>query len=376
MLAFAGCEPPIDENLDDKGDKTEQPGGGEENPNGGNGTTDEGGENPDEGDKSDGGAENKDPDDGGDDNGSGGWGDEGSDEGELPDDSDNDGSKPKNNQLWYTSADGAIIHPFSGPAIPDNCSFGVDVVSNSYEGDKWVITFAGPIRKIAEYAFSGCTRLTGVTMPDSVTAIEMYSFNDCINLSEVNFPGIEVVVRDYAFGGCEALRKINISGKAYFGIGAFWGCENLVSINVPKWSDQYISYETFRYCSSLTSITLPDGLTSIGDAAFDWCTSLSSVTMGDKVQDIGRLAFAYCESLREITIPGRVDDIGEWAFRDCVNLQSIYCRPTTPPDVDGIEVFLNNGQGRKIYVPTESVDAYKNAPIWSYYADAIEGYNF
>lgn len=81
-------------------------------------------------------------------------------------------------------------------------------------------------------------------------------------------------------------------------------------------------------------------------------------------------------ALQASIFPNRVRTIGERAFCDCSSLKSVYCTATTPPALNGNYVFDNNGSGRKIYVPAESVDAYKSAKLWSEYASAIEGYNF
>ena len=96
----------------------------------------------------------------------------------------------------------------------------------------------------------------------------------------------------------------------------------------------------------------------------------------DAVTTIGVEAFAYCSSLTSVTIPDSVTMIGDYAFDHCSSLTSVYCKAITPPALGRAHVFDNNGSGRKIYVPTESVEAYKSAEGWSDYADAIVGYNF
>ena len=98
------------------------------------------------------------------------------------------------------------------------------------------------------------------------------------------------------------------------------------------------------------------------------------VTEND-ITSIGERAFYNCISLTSITIPNTVTFIGFDAFRSCKSLTSVYCKAATPPSLDA-DVFYYNGSGRKIYVPTESVEAYKSARNWSGYADAIEGYEF
>ena len=136
-----------------------------------------------------------------------------------------------------------------------------------------------------------------------------------------------------------------------------------------------IGYEAFYGCSSLTSITIPDSVTSIGDYAFYNCTSLTRVTIGNSVTSIGRYAFYGCTSLTSVTIPDSVTSIGDYAFYNCTSLTSVYCKSTTPP-AGGSSMFYGNASGRKIYVPRNSVSAYKAKLYWSYYADYIEGYDF
>ena len=109
--------------------------------------------------------------------------------------------------------------------------------------------------------------------------------------------------------------------------------------------------------------------------AFQDCSSLTSVTIPDSVTTIGAWAFRGCSSLTSVTIPDSVTAIEYYAFYSCSSLTSIYCKAITPP-AGGASMFSSNASDRKIYVPTESVEAYKSASRWSIYADSIVGYNF
>ena len=155
---------------------------------------------------------------------------------------------------------------------------------------------------------------------------------------------------------------------------AFWKCSSLTSITIPE-SVTLIGECAFYGCSSLTSVTIPNSVTSIGMYAFSYCRGLTSINIPDSVTSIGQAAFFNCDSLTSVTIPDSVTSIGNYAFYGCHSLKEVYCKATTPP-TGGDYMFDYNASGRKIYVPTESVDAYKSAEYWSYYKYYIVGYDF
>lgn len=132
-----------------------------------------------------------------------------------------------------------------------------------------------------------------------------------------------------------------------------------------------IGDNAFYNYTSLTSITIPSGVTSIGQSAFFNSTSLTSVTIPNSVTSIGSQAFSYCSSLTSITISNSVTLIGEQAFYNCTSLTSVTVKATTPPTLRS-GVFSGTHSSLVIYVPAESVDAYKAASGWSTYADKIQ----
>ena len=148
----------------------------------------------------------------------------------------------------------------------------------------------------------------------------------------------------------------------------FNGCTQLVT--APTLIGE-ISINAFYRCSGLTSVTIPNSVTSIEKYAFCRCSGLTSVTIPNSVTSIGEWAFYECSGLTSVNIPDSVTNIKYCAFYCCLSLTSVYCNPTTPP-ILGQYVFTINSSIRKIYVPSESVSAYKSAANWSEYADSIE----
>ena len=111
--------------------------------------------------------------------------------------------------------------------------------------------------------------------------------------------------------------------------------------------------------------------TSIAQLVFDSCTSLTSVNIPNSVTTIGDNAFRGCNGLTSVTIPNSVTVIGNYAFSGCRGLTSVTIQATIPPTLGGTSVF-NNTNNCPIYVPAESVDAYKTATNWSSLADRIQ----
>ena len=326
-----------------------------------------------------------------------------------------------NNEIWYTSTDGNIVEPY------DTSVFGATIVSSTYENGKGVITFDGKVTSIGYAAFYNCYTLTSITIPDGVTSIGDRAFNRCDELTSVDIsdnvteigerafwgctrltsfygkfasddnrcliidgvlnsfarrnltsytiPNSVTSIGKHAFDGCDKLKSITIPDSVKsIGKSAFSGCNQITNINISN-SVIEIGEGAFYACYNLPSINIPNNVTSIEDNVFFGCNKLTYITIPDNVTSIGKNAFDNCHNLTNITIGNSVTSIGEEAFAYCFALKEVYCKPTTPP-TGGSYMFSYNASGRKIYVPTASVDAYKAAEGWSDYASYIEPYNF
>ena len=290
---------------------------------------------------------------------------------------------PKNAKILYTSSDGEVVMPNATDV------FGANIVSNTNENGKGVIIFDAPITSIGENAFYNCERLTSVTIPDGVTWIGHEAFYGCNSLTSVHITDLSAWCKidfgDYYANPLYYAKKLYLNNSEVTNLTipsditeikkyAFRDCSSLTSVTIGN-SVTSIGERAFQYCSSLTSVTIGNSVNSIVNDAFAGCTSLTSVTIPDSVTEIGSAVFWKCSSLTSVTIGNGVTEIGAQAFQSCSSLTSVYCKPTNPPAGDQY-MFDQNASGRKIYVPYNSVDAYKSAEYWSKYAFDIIGYDF
>ena len=156
---------------------------------------------------------------------------------------------------------------------------------------------------------------------------------------------------------------------------AFKQCPNLTSASIAS-TVTSIDNQAFSECGKLETVTFTDAdnshLTHIRPNAFANCEKLSSITIPEGVREIGDFAFVCCSALVSATLPSTLLTMGDHVFRDCTSLASVFCLASTPP-TGGLVMFNRNASGRKIYVPAGSVGDYKTADNWSSYANDILG---
>lgn len=224
------------------------------------------------------------------------------------------------------------------------------------------ITLPESMANIGDYAFEGCA-LTSIVLPESVTSIGDYSFANCSEMTGFIIPKSMTSIGYWAFKTC------------YFKKGAFVNNSGLKSSD--NWGATLVDTETddgllisgnvIIWCRKwATSITIPQGITSIGDGAFSGCTSLTSVTIPEGVRSIGQAAFSDCTSLTSITIPRSLTRISDLAFRRCESLSAVYisdlsawCRisisgsPGSSPFAYAQRLFLNGEELSDLVIPDD-----------------------
>ena len=246
-------------------------------------------------------------------------------------------------------------HPFPGPPPKT-------VTITKYTGTESTVILPStisswPVTKIGEDAFQDNTTITSVTIPASVTEIGANAFADCTNLTSVNYAGdwsnltiqsgnpavqdaanaplfdfefippdnTAVIVTNYKYNGAAADVTIpsRYQGKPVTTIGhaAFFNSA-VTSVTIPD-SVTSISDEAFINCPKLTNISIPNSVTYIGFSAFSSCTSLKSITLPSSLSFISGALFLGCSQLTTIHIPVSVTSIGNNAFADCPSLMTV-----------------------------------------------------
>ena len=205
-------------------------------------------------------------------------------------------------------------------------------------------------------AFSGCSGLTSITIPNSVTSIGGAAFENCSGLKKV-------IVKDIA-AWCGIKFDDYVSNPLYYA-RHIYSDENteITNLIIPN-SVTSIGSQVFAFCSALTSITIPNSVTSIGSRTFSRCSGLTSITIPNSVTSIGDYAFSNCSKLTSITIGNGIKYIKSSAFASCPELTDVTCYAENVPNTDTDAFKDSYIEYATLHVPASAVNAYKAADPW------------
>lgn len=280
---------------------------------------------------------------------------------------------------------------------------GMDAIRANYHISSIVIPSS--VTTIKDGAFAYCTLITGLDIPASVETIEGNIVSGCKDLSAIN---VDAQNKNYAsMDGVLYNKSLTTllsfpAAKTTVDIpddvltineSAFSGCNNLTSISIPS-SVTSIGKSAFLSCASLKEINLSGNLKTIGDLAFYYCPALPSITIPNSVTEIGANAFSFCGALEEVMFGKGVEKVGANAFFLSDAIKSITVLSDVPPVFEAANynaparlmaprpVVRNDSPDNSgfsatvysdatLYVPSESVDAYKAAATWGNFSNIV-----
>lgn len=217
-------------------------------------------------------------------------------------------------------------------------TFEATICANDYEGRIIIpasITYNGvqfPVTAIDENCFNECEGVTSVTIPESITSLPSFCFENCSALEEVNIPNTVTSIGVFCFSFCRSLKNVTL----------------------PK-SITALPMACFAECEAITDVVIPSHITALKDYSYSGCTGLQTIDLHENITALGEQCFAACSSAK-----------------------TLICRIKTPLPIDSL--FISNCNDNPnptafkdptdfksdcvLYVPAESLDAYKTADVW------------
>lgn len=293
------------------------------------------------------------------------------------------------------------------PSFFKKCS---SLVSISSESAKYVVKDNVLYNNDYTQIIVVCKDVQSITIPETVTAVNAGLYN-CTNLTEIRLPN-SIELSYNSFYGCSSLTEFIVdesnhhfsvnngmlfskdltrliavpagldnvtipSSVSVIGRYAFWTCTKIKNVIIPE---SVLTIQQYAFSESgLTEIDIPNTVQTLDGWAFHECPKLKTAVVSDNVKEIGWCAFDKCRVLQTVYIGKNVTSIGFGAFNEDTSLSAIYSANPIPPAAHST-AFGTEGspllvpRTATVYVPMESVEAYKNTNVWKQFN--IVGYDF
>lgn len=258
-----------------------------------------------------------------------------------------------------------VIIPTSITKIYDDAFYNCSSIDN--------IEIPSSVTSIGSRAFSTCSSLKTITLPESLTEISTSTFYNCTSLESIDIPSNVTSIGSSAFSGCTSLIDVVLpSGLTDIESSLFLSCSSLKSIDIPEGVTS-ISNQAFKNCSSLVEIDIPNSVTNISNYAFYGCVSLSEISIPNSVTLLNIQAFYGCSNLTTLYLGTGLSKIYKEVFSGCTSLSDIYCYATTPPTCSNSSVFDSSTYSSAIlHVPVGTSSDYASATAWKNFYTIIE----